>query len=58
MKKKVNHWFNRHEVHKNIMRDKTLREVTPLGSKRLKEAFEDAKLRNDHREKLLGGSHE
>lgn len=40
------------------MRDKTLREVTPLGSKRLKEAFEDAKLRNEHREKLLGGSHE
>ncbi|EML0951540.1 hypothetical protein QQJ64_16040 [Proteus mirabilis] len=54
MKKKVNHWFNRHEVHKNIMRDKTLREVTPLGSKRLKEALKDAKLRKAHRDKLLG----
>ncbi|HCD1096041.1 TPA: hypothetical protein SMR70_003184 [Proteus mirabilis] len=54
MKKKVNHWFNRHEVHKNIMENRLLQEITPLGCQRLKEALKDAKLRKAHRDKLLG----
>ncbi|QIC15366.1 hypothetical protein G3341_06425 [Providencia vermicola] len=55
MKNKRNHDFNYHAVHKNIMRDRTNRSVTEQGIKKLRKAFDDAKLRNAHREELLGG---
>ncbi|MFS4412506.1 hypothetical protein [Providencia sp. T47] len=47
--------FNYSAVHKNVMRDRANRSVTEQGIKKLRKAYEDAKLRNAHREELLGG---
>ncbi|ENZ0174689.1 hypothetical protein HBA43_19590 [Providencia rettgeri] len=47
--------FNYSAVHKNVMRDRANRSVTEQGMKALKSAFEDAKLRNAHREEILEG---
>ncbi len=55
MKKKVNHWFNRHEVHKNNARVREYRLVTQDGVKCLRAMLEDAKLRTEHRQQVLGG---
>ncbi len=47
--------FNYSAVHKNIMRERELRKVTEQGVRGLRAAFEDAKLRQAHKEELTGG---
>ena len=54
MRQRINHEFNGCDEHKNIMENRLLQEITPLGCQRLKEALKDAKLRKAHRDKLLG----
>lgn len=46
--------FNYSAVHKNVMRDRANRSVTEQGAKLLKSAFEDAKLRLEHRQEVTG----
>lgn len=43
-------------VHKNIQRERVYRYFTELGVKKLKAAFEDAKLRLEHRNELMRGN--
>ncbi|PHM56533.1 hypothetical protein [Xenorhabdus hominickii] len=47
--------FSDSGVHKNNRRDQVARQVTEQGVKKLRDALEDAKLRNEHREELTGG---
>ncbi|WP_319940306.1 hypothetical protein [Xenorhabdus littoralis] len=47
--------FNPSAVHKNNARDREARSVSEQGSKKLRDILEDAKLRLDHREELIGG---
>lgn len=47
--------FNYSAVHKNVMRDRANRSVTEQGAKGLRSALEDAKLRLEHRQEVIGG---
>lgn len=47
--------FNYSAVHKNIMREREARAVTEQGAKALRAAFDDAKLRLEHRQEITGG---
>ncbi|WGL99138.1 hypothetical protein QE177_04455 [Arsenophonus sp. aPb] len=49
--------FYHSAVHKNIQRERVYRAFTKLGVKKLKAAFEDAKLRLKHRRELTGDNH-
>lgn len=47
--------FNYSAVHKNNARDRFNRTVTEQGIKCIRQMFEEAKVRTEHREELLGG---
>lgn len=55
MKRKRNHSFNYHAVHKHIAEYNETRSVTEQGAKALRAAFNDALLRKAHREELTRG---
>lgn len=55
MKRKRDHSFNYHAAHKNVMRDRANRSVTEQGAKALRSALEEAKLRLEHRQEVIGG---
>ncbi|WP_416778306.1 hypothetical protein ACNFJN_08915 [Xenorhabdus budapestensis] len=46
--------FNHSDVHKNNLRDREARSVSKEGVKKLRGALEEAKLRKEHREELIG----
>ncbi|MBD2815948.1 hypothetical protein ID850_14510 [Xenorhabdus sp. Flor] len=50
--------FNHSAVHKNNMRDREARSVSQEGAKKLRSLWEEAKLRKEHREELMGERHE
>ena len=47
--------FNYSAVHKNIAEYNETRSVTEKGAKALRAAFDDAKLRLEHRQEITGG---
>lgn len=55
MKRKRDHSFNYHAVHKNVMRDRANRSVTEQGMKALRSALDDALKRQAHKEEVTGG---
>lgn len=48
--------FYQSNIHKNIIRERVNSSFTELAAKKLKAAFEDAKLRLNHRKKSIRGN--
>lgn len=48
--------FYQSNIHKNIIRERVNRSFTELAAKKLKAAYEDAKLRLEHRKESIRGN--